>query len=147
MRITIAPASTKCATATIQALLGSQLEVRAVYRDLSKVPPEFKSHTNFEAVQGDVADASSLDFSGTDAVLAITPPTYDDRDILAHAESVSKNVKDAVEKAGSVQRLVLLSSGGAQFSEGVVSGTAESASELTFAGRDQDQQCCGESVF
>ncbi|KAM5350662.1 hypothetical protein ACJ41O_007167 [Fusarium nematophilum] len=122
MQITIAPASTKTGTAVVRSLLsfgGQSINVKALYRDVRKAPGEFKARDNFQAVQADVSDASSLDFSGSDAVLAITPPAYDGRDIVAHAELVSKNVRDAVEKAGSVKRLVLLSSVGAEFFEGV----------------------------
>lgn len=121
--IVVAPAGTRTAAAAIRALLDNPAKptVRAVYRDLSKAPPEFTaSGTNFQAVQGDVADAASLDFSGAHAVLTITPPVYDGRDILEHANMVSQNVKDATEKAGTVHRVVLLSSSGAQFNTGVV---------------------------
>lgn len=121
--ITVAPASTKTGTAVIRELLLSHGDaaVNGLYRDVNKAPGEFTAHLNFTAVKADVSDASSLDFSGSDAVLAITPPVFDGRDIGKHAELVSKNVKDAVERAGCVRRLVLLSSMGAEFDHGVVS--------------------------
>lgn len=124
MKITIAPASTKTGAAVIRSLLtftDRNVEITALYRDLKKVPDEFTSHENFTAVKADVSDASSLDFSNADALLAITPPTFDGRDIAKHSETVSNNVKSAVEEAGSVKRLVLLSSMGAEFDHGVVS--------------------------
>jgi uncharacterized protein YbjT (DUF2867 family) len=126
MKVTIAPASTQTAQAVIRSLLqrhsGAQpIEIQAVYRDLAKVPQEFDSQKNFSAVKGDIDDGSSLNFSGAQAVFTMTPPVFDGRDPIAHAEVVSTNVRNAVERAGSVQRLVLLSSMGAQFSEGVVS--------------------------
>lgn len=125
MNIFVVPASTKTATAAIRSLLqqsstNEHLQVKALYRDTSKAPVEFTSHPNFEVLQGDIADASSLDFTGADAVLTLTPPIFDGSDIVQFAESVSQNVKDAIERAGTVQRLVLLSSVYAHLSEGVV---------------------------
>ncbi|KAK7414435.1 hypothetical protein QQX98_006714 [Neonectria punicea] len=122
MQITVAPASTKTGAAVVRPLLSldnPSIEVKALYRDVQKVPTEFTAHENFTVIQADVSDASSLDFSGSDAVLAITPPVHDGRNVVAHSELVSKNVRDAVERSGSVKRLVLLSSMGAEFSEGV----------------------------
>jgi hypothetical protein len=120
----ITPGSTRTAAATIRSLLSrpfnEDLEVYATYRDIKRVPTEFSSQSNFCAVHGDVSDASSLDFTGCDSVLAITPPVYDGRDLVDHAEKVSKNVKNAIERADSIKTLVLLRSGGAQFDEGVV---------------------------
>lgn len=123
MQIVIAPASTKTGAAAVRALLSAQnssLRVKALYRDLHKVPDEFRHREDFTAVQADVSDASSLEFSGADAVLAITPPVFDGRDPVGHSQLVSNNVRDAIEKAGCVKRLVLLSSVGAEFAEGVV---------------------------
>ncbi|KAK4238760.1 hypothetical protein C8A03DRAFT_14801 [Achaetomium macrosporum] len=120
MHITVVPASPKTGQAAIRTLLAdpSGPTVRGVYRDLAKVPAEFKSNPRFEAVQGSVEELSTLDLSGSDAVLNITPPLYDKRDVVAHARLVSENVKTAIKKAGSVKRLVYLSSGGAQYDHG-----------------------------
>ncbi|KAF5682523.1 nucleoside-diphosphate-sugar epimerase [Fusarium circinatum] len=121
MQITIAPASNKTSTAAIRSLLSQNpdVQVKGLYRDLKKVPDEFSSANNFMAVQGDVGDVNTLDFSGSDAVLMVLPPAYDGRDIVEHAQRISNNVKTAIEKARCVKRLVLLSSVGAGFSEGV----------------------------
>ncbi|TVY79205.1 hypothetical protein Focb16_v009521 [Fusarium oxysporum f. sp. cubense] len=121
MHVAIAPASNKTSSAAISSLLSQnrEIQVRGLYRDLKKVPNEFSSADNFEAVQGDVGDGNTLDFSGSDAVLMVLPPAYDGRDIIEHAQRISNNVKTAIERAGSVRRLVLLSSVGAEFSEGV----------------------------
>ncbi|KAF4455036.1 nucleoside-diphosphate-sugar epimerase [Fusarium albosuccineum] len=135
MQITIAPASTKTGAAVIRSLLSFEnesLKVKALYRNVSKVPDEFKSHANFTAVQADISDASSLDFAGSDAILAITPPAFDGRDIVAHSNLVSKNVRDAVEKSDTVKRLVLLSSMGAEFSEGVGELKTNNTAEQVF---------------
>ncbi|KAL2167420.1 hypothetical protein VTG60DRAFT_1326 [Thermothelomyces hinnuleus] len=120
MHITVAPASPKTGQAAIRALLRdpSNPTVRGYYRDINRVPAEFKVNPRFEAVQGDVENAGTLEFSGTDAVLNITPPVYQDIDSVAHAHLVSENVKAAVKRAGSVKRLVLLSSIGAQYDHG-----------------------------
>lgn len=127
MKVFVAPASTKTATAAIRSLLDETsiskepIEIKAVYRDIKKAPADFTSKPNFEALKGDISDASSLDFTGADAVLTLTPPVFDGRDIVKNAETVSHNVKSAIERAPTVKHLVLLSSIGAHLSEGVVS--------------------------
>lgn len=122
MHITVAPASTKAGQATIEALLADSAgpTVTGVYRNLSRVPAQFSSNPNFKAVQGDVQDGASLDFSGADAVLAITPPQFHESDIVADARKMSENMKAAAQKAG-IKRLVLLSSAGAELEKGTVS--------------------------
>ncbi|UNI15904.1 hypothetical protein JDV02_002390 [Purpureocillium takamizusanense] len=137
MHVTIAPASTRTAAAVIRSLLAQappgSVDIHALYRNLAKVPKEFAEKPNFHALQGDVSDPTTLDFTGSDAVLTITPPAFDGGDIVKRAEEVSKNVKDAVEAAGSVQRLVLLSSVGAQLSEGVGEIKTNNAAERVLA--------------
>jgi uncharacterized protein YbjT (DUF2867 family) len=122
MHITVVPAGPKTARATIQNLLDDPRgpTVRAVYRDPSKAPESFVANPRFTAVKGDVSDAASLDFSGSDAVLAITPPRFDGYDVVKHAREVSENVRVKLDGVESVKRLVLLSSMGAQYGEGVV---------------------------
>jgi putative NADH-flavin reductase len=135
MRVGIAPAGTKTSAATIRWLLKDAsdkgTEVYAVYRDLTKVPAEFKACENFTAVQGDVEDAESLDFTSCDAVFTSTPPCFDGSDPIKKAELLAQNVKTAVERAG-VKRLILLSSVGAEFSEGVVSGALKDTKRAFF---------------
>lgn len=92
-----------------------------IYRNLSKVPADFGFHENFHAIYGDVEDASSLDVGGSDAVMTSTPPFLTGEDPFVKAEQVSRNVRDAIERAGGVKRLMLLSSLGAEFEQGVVS--------------------------
>ncbi|TQV94030.1 hypothetical protein V2A60_002902 [Cordyceps javanica] len=137
MRITIVPAGPQTSAATIRELLkkeSNDLEVCGVYRDLAKVPEEFKSHDNFKALYGDIEDASSLELSGSDAVMTSTPPFLSGEDPFAKAEQVSRNVKDAVERAGGVQRLMLLSSLGAEFDEGVGEIKTNHIAEKIFRG-------------
>jgi hypothetical protein len=124
MQLTIVPASTRISAATIRFLLSSASPptIVAYYRNLSRVPPEFLNNPNFTAKQGDIEDPSSLDFSGSDAVLSITPIWHDGRDVVEVAKEVSQNVKDKIEETGSnVKRLVILSSLGGQYAEGTVS--------------------------
>ncbi|KAE8408444.1 hypothetical protein BDV37DRAFT_172968 [Aspergillus pseudonomiae] len=123
MLIAVVPASPKTGQAAIRALLNSTettrpITVKGVYRDLSRVPEEFLSNPHFQAVKGDVSDAASLDLTGVDAVLAITPPRYDGSDFLACARTASENTRLAIQKSGSVKRLVLLSSMGAEHESG-----------------------------
>ncbi|KAK4454489.1 hypothetical protein QBC34DRAFT_393528 [Podospora aff. communis PSN243] len=119
MHITVAAASPRTAQATIRQLLAdpSAPTVKGIYRNLSRVPEEFKANPRFEAVQGNIEDAATLDFTGSDAVFAVEPPVVDDRDSVKHTRDISENIKGALKKAG-VKRLVLLSSIGAQYGEG-----------------------------
>lgn len=131
MRIAVAPASPKTAAAAIRTLLHSNIksaspvEIRAIYRDTKRAPLEFTQDTRFQALQGQLEDPSSVDFSGVDAVLTITPPALAPSiSLTEHAERVSLGVKEAVERAGCVKKLVLVSSLGAHLEEGVVSHAA-----------------------
>ncbi|KAK4091620.1 hypothetical protein Purlil1_4050 [Purpureocillium lilacinum] len=136
MHVTIAPASTRTAAAVIRSLLAEApdtVDIHALYRNLARVPKEFADKPNFHALQGDVSDPTTLDFTGSDAVLAITPPTFEGGDIVKQAEILSKNIKDAIEAAGSVKRLVLLSSVGAQLREGVGEIKTNNAAERVLA--------------
>ncbi|CAF3536586.1 hypothetical protein SNK03_007214 [Fusarium graminearum] len=118
--ITVLPASTKAGRETIRALLASESKpsVRAVYRDPSKAPAEFIQNSNFEAVNGDVGDGNSLNFTGSNVVFYIPPPTYDGTDQGEWATRAANNVKKALE-AANVKRLVILSAIGAQNSSGI----------------------------
>lgn len=140
MRITIVPAGPKTSAATIRQLLSRapvSVDVYGVYRNISKAPAEFLSHENFHAVCGDIEDASSLDLGGSDAVMTSTPPFFSGEDPFVKAEEVSNNVKDAVERAGGVKRLMLLSSMGAEFAEGVVSVDVCGATVRWLIGNDR----------
>lgn len=108
MRITIVPAGPKTSAATIRALLkkpssSGGIEVYGVYRSLSKVPAEFKSHENFHAISGDVEDASSLDLSGADVVMTSTPPFFDGPEPFTRSEKASKNVKTPLKKPAELK--------------------------------------------
>ncbi|KAL8367239.1 hypothetical protein RB599_010290 [Gaeumannomyces hyphopodioides] len=135
MHITVAPASTKAGRATIEALLADSAgpTVTGVYRNLSRVPAQFSPNPNFKAMQGDVQDGASLDFSGADAVLAITPPQFHESDIVADARKMSENMKAAAQKAG-IKRLVLLSSVGAELEKGTGEILTNHAAEQVFEG-------------
>lgn len=115
--VTILPASTNAGKATIRALLASPQPptINAIYRDTAKAPAEFLSHPSFTATQGDVSDASTLDFTDTNLLFYIPPPTYSGTDQGEWATRTANNVRIALEKsAPSSKRLVLFSSLGAQ---------------------------------
>lgn len=127
LTIAVAPASPKTGVATIRSLFAQaakeniSIHVRAFYRNLAKAPEEFTSKSNFEALKGDIADPATLKFEGVDVVVTITPPEFESADIVKEAEKLSTNVRQAIEKAGGVKKLVLLSSVAAHLDQGVVS--------------------------
>ncbi|RYP75192.1 hypothetical protein DL771_002517 [Monosporascus sp. 5C6A] len=122
LQITVVPASTQVGTAVIRVLLASETApvVRGYYRDPAKAPAEFTSHPRFEAAKADVSDGPTLDFSGSDAVLYVPPPTYDGRENGEVARQNAVNVKTALEAAKpSPRRLLVLSAMGAEHSSGI----------------------------
>lgn len=148
-QFTIVPASTSSGRETIRTLLASESKpfIRGIYRDISKAPAEFTQHSNFEAVKGDVSAGEGLDFSNSDAVLYIPPPTYDGTDTAEHATKAALNVQNAIQKAPSVKRLVLHSALGAQLDHGIVSSPrvkdchgAETYWEFSLLGRPKAKQ-------
>ncbi|KAF5023104.1 hypothetical protein F66182_4861 [Fusarium sp. NRRL 66182] len=118
--ITIVPASTKIGRQTIQTLLASpeNPSIRGIYRDTLKAPDAYTGNTNFEAVKGDIATGDGLDFNGSDAVLYVPPPTYENVDQADWAKQAATNVKTALHRAG-VKRLVILSGLGSQHDHGI----------------------------
>lgn len=144
MQITVVPASTKSGVATIKSLLSKPVQIRGLYRDLSKVPASFSAKASFTAVEGDISNEGSIDLTRSDTILAIIPPIFDGRDLVEHAERTSLNIKSAIERAGGIKRLVLLSSGGAEFSEGVVRTFGAYSFPMLLlrprTGRNQDKQ-------
>ena len=127
LTVSVIPASSKVGQATISYLLKENITVRGFYRNTSKAPHEFTQSPLFTATQGDVQDATSLEFDGSDVVFYVPPPTYDGTDLGEFATIAANNIKGALEKA-SVRRLVLLSAPGAQHSSGIVSSQLHVAS-------------------
>ncbi|KAF4468520.1 NAD(P)H azoreductase [Fusarium albosuccineum] len=129
-RITVVPASTKAGKATIRVLLDSESQpiVHGIYRDPSKAPTEYSNHPRFEATQGDVRSGAGLDFSRSDHVLYVPPPTYDGTDEGEFAVQTATNVKNALLSAPNVKRLLLFSTMGSQYDHGIVSYNEESIS-------------------
>ncbi|KAM5526732.1 NmrA family protein [Fusarium oxysporum f. sp. phaseoli] len=121
MKVVVVPASAQTSQWAIQTLLddSSVPSVIGVYRDVGKVPAGFRNPQIFQAVQGDVSDGSTLDFSGCDAVITLTPPKLDGSDFIAFGKNMATNVQQAVAKSRSVKSLVYVSSQGAQYAEGV----------------------------
>ncbi|KAF7555203.1 hypothetical protein G7Z17_g2390 [Cylindrodendrum hubeiense] len=121
LNISIVPASTKAGKETIAALLNSPSKpfIHAIYRDPSKAPAEFTTHSNFKATTGDVSTGTGLDFTGSDAVFYVPPPTYDGTDLGEFATQAANNVKKALQDATTVNKLLLFSSMGAQYDHGI----------------------------
>ena len=121
-RITVIPASTQAGKETIRALLEDkrQPSVQAVYRNSSKAPSEFISHPKFTALQGDVSGDSKFDFSESDAVFYIPPPTYNGTGTAEFATRAATKVKAALQAASNVKRLLIFSAIGAQHEENIV---------------------------
>lgn len=128
MKITIVPASSKAGVATIRTLLsfsGPELtSVRGVYRNLGKVPEEFKDDSRFEAVYGDVGakDADAIDLGKPDAVMYISPYTVGDEDNAELATRAATNIKTALVRESSVKRLLVQSALGSQYENNVRCG-------------------------
>lgn len=123
MQFTVAPASSQVCAAAIRTLLDheSHHNVIGIYRNLSKVPEDLNSHQNFTAIQGDLSDLNTVDFSGSDGLLLTTPTAFGSHNATEYTKQITDNVSAAVRIAGSVKRLVYISSIGAQHHEGVVS--------------------------
>ncbi|VUC31427.1 unnamed protein product [Clonostachys rosea] len=121
LHITVFPASTQSGKETIRALLESDRKpaVRAIYRNPAKAPAEFKKHPNFEATQGDVATGEGLNFSSSQAILYIPPVTYDGTDQGQFATQTAQNVKEAIQRASNLKKLILHSAMGAQHYHGI----------------------------
>ena len=122
LRISVLPASTQAGKETIRVLLEDNRQplINGIYRDTTKAPSEFVSHPRFRASQGDLSGDSELDFSNTNAVFYIPPPTYDGTDSAAFARQNATKVKAAIRKASWVKRLLVFSATGAQYDKGIV---------------------------
>ncbi|KZL83190.1 hypothetical protein CI238_04543 [Colletotrichum incanum] len=121
MHVFVVPASPKTGQATIRALLddASHPSVTGVYRDLERVPVDFRDNARFTAIKGDVANVGTLKFAGADAIVTITPPLFSESKPIARAREMAANVKYAIGRAGdSVRRLVYVSSVGAHLEHG-----------------------------
>lgn len=124
MKVTVAPASTKTGRAAVERLLTSnlpELTVVGIYRDVIKAPDNFKKSQHFEARQGDLASPETLDFSGSDVVIAVLPPLWSDpAGPVSGSKRLAENVEKAVRSSETVRRLVYVSSMGAQYEKGTV---------------------------
>ncbi|KAJ0274039.1 hypothetical protein COL940_009537 [Colletotrichum noveboracense] len=104
--ISVLPASTQVGKQTIRFLLQSEQKplIRGFYRDIAKAPAEFTSFPNFQAVQGDIATGKGLDFTDSDAVLYIPPPTWAGTDQAEFAHKTATFVANALKRSASVRR-------------------------------------------
>lgn len=137
MQFTVLPAGSQTGMATIDFLLKGDHghTVVGVYRNVSKAPAKYTSHPNFKAIQGDMDNGSSLDFTGSDAVLTLAPPRFDSEDIAKVSKSTSENIKAAIERSGTVKRLIFVSSLGAEVPTGTVSAKALTLLRRAFVSR------------
>ena len=133
MQVTVLPASSNVGEETVRQLLASSadLTVRAVYRNVDKAPEEFKSNPRFKAVRGDVG-TGDLDLDASEAVLYVPPMVLDGTDLDEFAARAAKNVKEAIERAGTVKRLVVQSALGSHL-KGIVSDESASWSGMRMA--------------
>lgn len=120
MSVAVIPACSRTARAIIRRLLDedqpSPVRVRGLYKDISCVPHEFRSHPNFEVTEGDASNATAIlnVASRADAILAIVTGQGNGdcygSDILQWTKSISEHVRLAVQRTVSIKRIVLLSS-------------------------------------
>ncbi|KAH8755321.1 hypothetical protein F5883DRAFT_469264 [Diaporthe sp. PMI_573] len=138
MKVTVVPASTKTSQAAIEHLLSStspDVAVVGIYRDLNKVPEKFKANPAFEARQGDIATVKTLDFTRSNAVITVSPPlAFNPGDPIDGAKRLAENVADSVRCSGTVQRLVYVSSMGAQYETGTGEIATNHVAEKALAG-------------
>lgn len=133
--ITIIPASCKTSLATIRALLSlsdPSVKIHGIYRDLSKVPEDLLSRSQFTALQGDIDDPS-LELPPSDLLFHTTPNTYTDADVFEHAKRQTENLKTAILKSSTIKKIVLMSTMGAQYSSGTGELKANHAAETTIS--------------
>lgn len=120
MFVAVIPACSGTARAIIECLLNedqhSHVRVRGLYRDMSCVPHEFRSHPNFESIQGDASDATAIlnVSSGVDTILTIVTTQGNGNCYGSHifqlAKRISQNIRLAVQGGVVIERIVLLSS-------------------------------------
>ncbi|OJK00148.1 hypothetical protein ASPACDRAFT_118108 [Aspergillus aculeatus ATCC 16872] len=121
MRILIVPASPQTAQATITALLAHSDTnyIRGLYRNFHRVPPTLQNHPHFDPYPGDLTVPATLNFHGFDTVFFVLPPCLDGHTPPDQwATNVSTNIRLAIQRSGTVRRLVLLSSLGAEVGAG-----------------------------
>ena len=93
-----------------------------VFRDTINIPSQITGGEKpFTAVPGDLEKPETLDFTGSDAVVASIPLPPTDICTLTYTQEVARTLRSKLKEA-NVQRLVFLSRAGAQSDEGVVSG-------------------------
>lgn len=115
MLFTVIPAALEISHISIKHLLeayseGSPVHVRGVYDDTSQVPNDIRFHPRFEAVQGGLSDATTVDLGGAGSILVVFSPQSDkDGDLTSWMRDISENALLMIEKAGCIKRVVVLS--------------------------------------
>lgn len=126
LHVTVIPASTQAGNQTIRTLLHSMNKpiVHGIYRNPEKAPKEFTENANFHISQGDAYAGLGLDFGRSDAVFYVPPPPLDGTETGVFAKTAAEYIKEAIQKAPNVKKLVLFSSMGAQYDNSIVSANA-----------------------
>jgi uncharacterized protein YbjT (DUF2867 family) len=119
--------------ATLKALQGRGLALRAISRDPARAAGILGR--NVEVVRGDPSDGASLAaaFKGAEAAYVMAPPRMDAADVLAEGRATAHAIAGAVA-AARVPHVVALSSSGAHLAEG--SGIVRSLHDLETALQD-----------
>lgn len=115
MLFTVIPAGLEISHVAIKHLLvadsdGSSVHVCGVYGHTSQIPQDICFHPRFEAVQGDLSYATTVDLRGAGYVLLVpNPPSDEDGDLTSWMRDISENALLAIENASCIKRVVVLS--------------------------------------
>lgn len=113
MRIVIGGATGHVGGRVVQELVAKKADVTVFVRNPSKLPEAVRSRVRVET--GALEDAAALTraFAGADAALVIIPPNTTTEQWPEWIHAIAQNYVQAI-KAGGVQRVIMLSSFGAQ---------------------------------
>ena len=117
MPYVVTGATGQVGSAVVDYLLSQSLPIRAVLRSANKSSSFSSRHV--DVAIADLTDVNALTaaFQGAKAVFAMSPPTYENPDLLGAATNVSRALAEAI-KTAQVPRVVVLSSVGAERSSG-----------------------------
>jgi uncharacterized protein YbjT (DUF2867 family) len=117
MSYVVTGATGQVGSAVVDYLLSQSLPVRAVIRSANKSNSFTSRHVDVAIADLTDADALTAAFQGAKAVFAMSPPTYENPDLVGAARNVSGALAKAI-KTAQVPRVVMLSSVGADKSSG-----------------------------
>ncbi|RFM25678.1 NmrA family NAD(P)-binding protein [Deminuibacter soli] len=115
--LTITGATGRVGTAAVQALLQGRQAVTAICRNEEKAAPLRQAGARIAIA--DMKDTGSLKkaLEGTTVLFIITPESGKEKDVLGETHQLLNSVRQAIVQAG-VQKIIGLSSAGAQYSSG-----------------------------